>query len=133
MDILQLVIYGVVLGSILTLGAIGVSLVFGILRFAHFAHGDLMALGAFFALPLVAGYGWPIWAAAPVAMAGTALTGIVVDRMVYRRLRRMQPVILLDFLVRHGADSAQPDQIVWGPHQQVYKKGIQMPIRSATC
>ena len=37
LDILQLTIYGVVIGSIIALGAIGVSLTFGILRFANFA------------------------------------------------------------------------------------------------
>ena len=41
-DILQLLIYGIVLGSIIALGAIGVSLTFGILGFANFSHGDLM-------------------------------------------------------------------------------------------
>lgn len=49
-QLLQLFIYGLVLGSIYALGAIGVSLTFGILRFANFAHGDLMTLGAYFAL-----------------------------------------------------------------------------------
>ena len=39
LEVIQLCIYGIVLGSIIALGAIGVSLIFGILRFAHFAHG----------------------------------------------------------------------------------------------
>ena len=40
------------LGSVYALGAIGVTLIFGILRFAHFAHGDMMTLGAFIAFTL---------------------------------------------------------------------------------
>ena len=40
---------GLVLGCIYALGAVGVSLLFGILRFAHFAHGDLITLGAYIA------------------------------------------------------------------------------------
>ena len=43
----ELVVYGIVLGSIIALGAIGLTLLYGILRFAHFAHGDLMTLGAY--------------------------------------------------------------------------------------
>ena len=35
------------IGSIYALGAVGISMIFGILRFAHFAHGDLMTLGAY--------------------------------------------------------------------------------------
>ena len=40
---------GIVLGSVYAVGAIGITLVFGILRFAHFAHGDMATLGAFVA------------------------------------------------------------------------------------
>jgi len=57
MDILGFVnlyvVPGLVLGAICAVGAIGVSLLFGILRFAHFAHGDLATLGGFLALPAV--------------------------------------------------------------------------------
>ena len=38
----ELVVYGIILGSIIALGAIGLTLIYGILRFANFAHGDLM-------------------------------------------------------------------------------------------
>ena len=47
---LQLIVYGLISGSILALGAIGLTLIYGILNFANFAHGDLMALGAYLAL-----------------------------------------------------------------------------------
>ena len=47
---------GVVLGSIYAIGAIGVTLIFGILRFAHFAHGDMMTMGAFIAFLLALGF-----------------------------------------------------------------------------
>ena len=48
----QVVIAGAVLGCIYALGAIGITLIFGILRFAHFAHSELMTSGAFFAFLL---------------------------------------------------------------------------------
>ncbi|MHC4448353.1 MAG: ABC transporter permease subunit, partial [Planctomycetota bacterium] len=41
---------GLVIGSIYALGAVGITLIFGVLRFAHFAHGDMMTFGAFVAL-----------------------------------------------------------------------------------
>jgi len=41
---------GLTYGSQLALGALGVTLIFGILRFANFAHGDLMALGTMFVI-----------------------------------------------------------------------------------
>lgn len=51
----KVLISGMALGSIYALGAVGVTLVFGILRFAHFAHGDMMTMGAFVSFLLVAG------------------------------------------------------------------------------
>ena len=47
-------IAGLIIGSVYALGAVGVTLIFGILRFAHFPHGDMMTLGAFFAFILTA-------------------------------------------------------------------------------
>ena len=41
-----LILPAITYGSILALGALGVTLVFGVLRFANFAHGDMMAFGA---------------------------------------------------------------------------------------
>lgn len=50
LDVLGFVANGIVLGSILALAAIGLTLVYGILKLANFAHGDLLTLGAFGAL-----------------------------------------------------------------------------------
>ncbi len=126
-DLLQLLVFGIVFGSILTLGAIGVSLIFGILRFAHFAHGDMMTVGAYFALIFVAQAGWPIYMALPAAMIGAAALAILIDQSVYRRLRRTAPVILLissfgmALLLRAAA------QLIWGTDNQVYQPGINVP------
>ena len=46
----KVLISGAAIGSVYAMGAIGVTLIFGILRFAHFAHGDMMTLGAFLRL-----------------------------------------------------------------------------------
>ena len=50
----NVLVSGTVLGCIYALGAIGVTLIFGILRFAHFAHGDMMTMGAFVSFILAA-------------------------------------------------------------------------------
>src|SRR5262249_42422662 len=61
--VLQLIVYGLISGSILALGAIGLTLIYGILNFANFAHGDLMALGAYLALFFRASLALPMWLA----------------------------------------------------------------------
>jgi len=47
---------GIAYGSQLALGALGVTLVYGILRFSNFAHGDTMALGAMSAVLITWGF-----------------------------------------------------------------------------
>ena len=59
---------GVVLGSIYALGAVGVTLIFGVLRFAHVAHGDMMMIGAFIGLATIQLTGLPALAALPIAV-----------------------------------------------------------------
>ena len=86
---------GLVLGCIYALGAIGVSLLFGILRFAHFAHGDLMTVGAYLALLLVRVAGLAPIAALPFAVVGTALLAVLIDRAAYRPFRETQTIVLV--------------------------------------
>jgi branched-chain amino acid transport system permease protein len=101
----KVVVSGMVLGSVYALGAIGVTLIFGVLRFAHFAHGDMMTMGGFVALVLgtvAAGLGWQTgWPLAfvvlPLAMPLTAGLALAIDRGFYRPLRAhgARPVTLL--------------------------------------
>jgi branched-chain amino acid transport system permease protein/neutral amino acid transport system permease protein len=128
-DFLQLVIYGIVLGSILTLGAIGVSMIFGILRFAHFAHGDLMTSGAYIGLSFIVATGLPVWWALPAGMIGAAALAVVIDQLLYRRIRRTQPVILLISSFGIALVLRSLVQMIWGPDNQNYSTGIQIPWR----
>lgn len=126
-ELLQLTVYGIVLGSIFSLGAIGLSLVYGILRFPHFAHGDLITLGAYLALMLVWVFGMPVLVALPFAVAGTALAAVAIDQILYRRLRRVAPVILLIASVGVALILRSLVQLLWGPDNEVYESGIQFP------
>ncbi len=128
-EILQLLIYGLVLGSIVTLGAIGVSLLFGILRFANFAHGDMMTLGAYLALLLVGPLALPMPLAFPIAMAATAILAVGIDRLFFRPLRRTAPVILLISSFGAALVLRSAIQLVWGPNNIVYSTGIVLPWR----
>jgi len=96
---------GLIIGSVYALGAVGVTLIFGILRFAHFAHGDMMTIGAFMALVCVSLFtggdsifGLPAaFVLMPLAMAATALLAIGLDRTFYAPLRRarVRPVVIV--------------------------------------
>ncbi len=93
-------------GSQLALGALGVTLIYGILRFSNFAHGDTMAFGAMLTILTTWGLqamgitGGPLptaLLALPVGIAGTAALLLATDRVVYRFYRRQKaaPVILV--------------------------------------
>jgi branched-chain amino acid transport system permease protein len=101
----NVLIAGAVLGCVYALGAIGVTLIFGILRFAHFAHGDMMTLGAVITYgltALAASFGfetfWPTaFVMLPLAVPITAVLALLIDRAAYRplRARGAKPVTLL--------------------------------------
>ncbi|MCZ4257594.1 branched-chain amino acid ABC transporter permease [Sulfitobacter sp. G21635-S1] len=97
---------GVAYGSQLALGALGVTLVYGILRFSNFAHGDTMAMGAMSAVLLTWLFqSWGIslgplptaLLALPFAIGLTILLLLGTDRVVYRfyREKKAKPVILV--------------------------------------
>ncbi|MCW9042837.1 MAG: branched-chain amino acid ABC transporter permease [Pseudopelagicola sp.] len=93
-------------GSQLALGALGVTLIYGILRFSNFAHGDTMAFGAMVAVLVTwwfQGMGLSLGPlptallALPFAILGTMALVLITDRMVYRfyRTQKAKPVILV--------------------------------------
>lgn len=128
-EFLQLVIYGIVTGSILALGAIGVSLIFSILRFAHFAHGDLMTIGAYGTLAGVLALGLPPLATLPLGAALCILVAILIERFLYRPLRTYSPLTLLISSFGVALILRSLIQLAAGTGIYVYRTGIQLPIR----
>ena len=97
---------GLAYGAQLALGALGVTLIYGILRFSNFAHGDTMAFGTmvtilltwwFQSLGITAGVLPTALLALPFGIAATALLVLGTDRVVYRFYRRQKasPTILV--------------------------------------
>ncbi len=101
-----IIIPGLTYGSQLALGALGVTLIYGVLRFSNFAHGDTMAFGTTFAIigtwglqaaGISAGPLPTALLALPLAILATVLVVLGTDRMVYRfyRRQRAKPIILV--------------------------------------
>lgn len=86
-QLLQLVFNGLVTGSIFAIGAIGASLVWGVLRIGNFAHGDYMALGAFTAFAVNVLLGQNLWVAAAAGVIAVALFAVVAHYLVLRPMR----------------------------------------------
>ncbi|WP_331233567.1 branched-chain amino acid ABC transporter permease [Natronorarus salvus] len=83
---LQLVADGVIFSCIIVLGAIGLSLVYNIANFPNFAHGDLMAVGAFGAITANTVLGLPFVVAAIVGIGVGAAVGVATERVVFEPL-----------------------------------------------
>jgi len=142
---LQLVADGVVVGSVIALGAIGVTLTYSILRFANFAHGEFLTWGAYLAwLALVAitaaagpmqpigpfSFGWPLVAALLVAAALNAGLALLLDAVLFRRLRRTGTTITL-IIASFGAALVLRNLLlfVFGAVPEYYSREIQVAIR----
>ena len=82
------------LGSIYALVAVGLAMVFGILRLINFAHGEVLMLGAF-ATYFYADWGAPFVVAALGALLTTVVVGLAMERVAYRPLRGAPDVALL--------------------------------------
>jgi branched-chain amino acid transport system permease protein len=82
------------LGAIYALMAVGIGLVFGVLRLVNFAYGQLVMAGAF-ALALASGWNWPNWAGVVLCFAVVLVLSLLMDRLVFRPLRMHSPAVML--------------------------------------
>jgi branched-chain amino acid transport system permease protein len=139
---IELIVYGIVLGSIIALGAIGLTLLYGILRFAHFAHGDLMTLGAYVVLllnvELLPGLGIPELRVPPLSfgarmlaslilsMGTTAVVALLIDRFLYQPLRTRKSSAVIFAMASLGVAFILRSviYIVWGPQFLFYSQEL---------
>jgi neutral amino acid transport system permease protein len=97
-ELLQLVVNGLIAGSIIAVGAVGVSLVYGILRIVNFAHGDYLTLGAYAGLAVNVGWGRNMVVAAIAAALATAALAVVLEFGLWRPLRRKRASFVAVFV-----------------------------------
>lgn len=138
---------GILSGAIVALGAIGVSFSLSILRFANFSHGDLLSVGAYAALFVLASvvgtrgalatplgpfsFGWGLLPALACAMAAAIAVSLVLDRLVYRRLRRRSADPLTLVFASFGLALVLRNLILllFGPDPHQYSNELQMAVR----
>ncbi len=142
----QILLDGVLTGAMLGLGAIGLTLTYAILRFANFAQGEFVTFGAYATLvaagalgTLLGGdpvggftFGWRLIAALPVVMLATGLLAVLLDLVVFRRLRAHGTQIVL-VIASFGASMALRSVIEFGfgPQPLYYSREIAMGVRLA--
>ena len=85
---------GLLLGSVYALMAVGIGLVFGVLRLVNFAYGQLVMAGAF-ALALASQWGWPAWAGIALCLGVVLALSVAMEWVVFRPLRGHSPAVML--------------------------------------
>jgi branched-chain amino acid transport system permease protein len=80
------VLAGILLGGIYALFALGLSLIFGIMRLVNLAHGDLILLAAYLVLTVTTALGLPLAVATVVVIAAMFALGFILQRLVLERL-----------------------------------------------
>ena len=95
LEFMQQMVNGFSLGSMYALIAIGYTMVYGVLRLINFAHGDIMMVGAFLGYFGMAVLGLPFVAAILLSVVGSALLGMLTDKVAYKPLRDAPKISLL--------------------------------------
>src|SRR5690606_11718988 len=83
---LEAILLGLIMGVFYGLMAFGLTLIFGILKVVHFAHGESFMIGAYAYTLLALWLGVPLWLAIPSAILMGGVVGIVVERLLIRPL-----------------------------------------------
>ena len=115
-EVAQTGLSGLTLGSVYALGAVGLTLVYGILRLVNFAHGEFLTFGAYMAFLVNVTWGAPLVLGIVFAIAATAVLGIAFERIMWGPMRARKAGLLqlllmaigLAFLIQNTV------QFIWG-------------------
>ena len=136
-EFFQQLINGLSLGAIYALIALGYSMVYGLLKFINFAHGDVLMIGAFagfYATPVARHlfpHPWMTTTAVLIwAMIVCAILGVIIERLAYRPLRNQPKLAVLITSIGVSLLLSYGGQILFGVNQKAFPD-LLPPIRIA--
>jgi neutral amino acid transport system permease protein len=124
----QLLINGISLGSIIALGAVGLTLTYGILRLSNFAHGDYMTLGAYLTFVINAS-GVNVWLAMLLSALFMVVYALAAEFILWRPMRQKRATDTTLIILSLGLALFMRNAIilVWGAGNQRYN----LPVAEA--
>ena len=143
---LQFIMDGLIAGAMIGLGAVGVTLTYSILRFANFAHGELLSWGAYLALTVSAGlglaatslaapigpfsFGWQLPLGGLIAIGLTGLLALAVDAALFARLRARGSAVIILVMASFGASLALRSllEFLFSSKPAYYTKALQIAV-----
>jgi len=114
----QEVIFGLVIGSYIALGAIGFTLVYGLVNMINFAHGEFITIGAFVGYLAVAEVGLALPVAVLVVLAATAVIGWMIARITFEPMNDAGAVPLLLMSIGLGLVLRNGIRVIAGPDRR---------------
>jgi len=145
----QALVDGLVSGATIGLGAVGITLTYSILRFSNFAHGELISWGAYFALAVASvlgasfgfltapigpfSFGWSLPLAAIVAVVLNGILALMVDALLFKRLRAHNSTIIIMVMASFGAALTLRNllEFTFTGKPQYYTSALQISVRLA--
>ena len=124
--LIQQVANGLMLGGTYALVAIGYSLVFGVLRLIHLAHGEVFMVGAYIGLEVMLALNVGPVAALAAAVVGTAILGVVLELIIFRPIRRKGGSFLAPMVTSIGAGLILQEVFtkIFGAEQSEFPSGL---------
>lgn len=109
---------GLAYGSLLFLISVGLSVTMGLMNFINLAHGAFAMLGGYVAVVVMNRLGVPFLASLPLAFAASAMAGLVLERVLYRRLYKATHLDQVLFSIGLTFIAVAGATYIWGPTQQ---------------
>lgn len=117
-DFVGVVFDGVAYGSLLFLISIGLSVTMGLMNFVNLAHGAFAMLGGYICVTLMSHMRVPFLVSLPVAFVVTALVGVLLERLLYRRLYGASHLDQVLFSIGLTFMASAAATFVWGSGEQ---------------
>jgi len=122
----QQLLNGLTIGTLYALVALGLTMVYGVLRILHFAHGAVYAIGAYACLLLLDRH-VPFGVAAATALVVAAAAGVLVERFFYRPLARAAPILPLVAGVGVYLFVEDGLRLLFGPYSHAFPVDLALP------
>jgi branched-subunit amino acid ABC-type transport system permease component len=124
---IQVILDSLSRASELSLLAVGLTMVYSVLRFPNFSHVEFATVGAYLALFLSATVGINLVAAASVAIVFTGAIGIACDRLIFSKLRNRSSIMLMIAAFALGIAMRETVRAIWGPSPFFFEIGVLRP------
>ncbi|WP_324291954.1 branched-chain amino acid ABC transporter permease [uncultured Ilyobacter sp.] len=128
MEMIQQLLNGLALGSVYALIAIGYTMVYGIIKLINFAHGDIYMAGAYFGYVAVARLNLGFIPALILAMTLSALLGIIIEKVAYKRLRNSPRITLLITAIGMSLLLENSFRLIFGPNPKPFPELLKTKI-----